>query len=124
MHPPIALREGTPNAATVATLQELLMSLDHDPLTPMGVQSADTVQVEAAERAKKAKERIGTPTPEGAAKADHALEDVGEWFRERSKVATDMAVTFARERPVEATLIACAAGALLIGLVMLASKRD
>jgi hypothetical protein len=101
------------------------MSLDHDPLKPMGVQTAESVQLETAERAKRLKEQNdrGMADADGAAKAEHAREEVAEWLRARSKVAGDMAATFVRERPIEALLIACAGGALLIGLAMWVSKR-
>jgi ElaB/YqjD/DUF883 family membrane-anchored ribosome-binding protein len=122
------MRQGTLNAAAVGTLSELPMNQDYDPLKPMGVQSADTVQVEAAERAKKVKEQLdrsaATAKEEDVAKAEQAAEDAAEWFRVRSRVAADVAASFVRKRPLDAMLIACAAGALLMGVVMLASKRD
>ena len=93
----------------------------------MGVQSADTVQVEAAERAKKAKEQNNRETGhagEDAAKAVQDVEDPAQWFRARSKVAGDVTVAFVRARPAEAMLIACAGGALVMGLLMLASRSD
>jgi ElaB/YqjD/DUF883 family membrane-anchored ribosome-binding protein len=122
------MRQGTTNAAVVWMLSELPMNQDYDPLKPMGVQSADTVQVEAAERTRRAKEQLdrdaATAKEEDVAKAEQVAEDVAERFRARSRVAADMAASFVRDRPLDAMLIACAAGALLMGVVMLASKRD
>jgi glycine/D-amino acid oxidase-like deaminating enzyme len=122
------MRQGTSNAAAVWMLSELPMNQDYDPLIPMGVQSAETVQVEAAERARKLKEQLdrsaATAKEEDVAKAEQAAGDVAEWFRVRSGVAAEMAASFVRDRPLNAMLIACAAGALLMGVAMLASKRD
>ncbi|MDQ2928754.1 MAG: hypothetical protein M3R22_11450, partial [Pseudomonadota bacterium] len=75
-----------------------------DTLKPMGTQTPDSVQVEAAHLAKVAKERA-----EATAVAE-AAQKVGD----RGKVAADMATQLVKDDPIKAMLIAAAAGALLM----------
>ncbi len=79
-----------------------------DTLKPMGTQTPDSVQVEAAHLAKVAKERA-----EATAVAE-AAQKVGD----RRKVAADMATQLVKDDPIKAMLVAAAAGALLMGLVV------
>ncbi len=79
-----------------------------DSLKPMGTQTPDSVQVEAAHHAKRAQER-----DEATATAD-AAKNIGD----RRKVAADMATQLVKDDPIKAMLVAAAAGALLMGVIV------
>ena len=93
----------------------------------MGTQTPDSVQVEAAERAKMAKAQLND-TVEAAEQTtsefERTAEDATQEIRVLIRGAADRAFAFARERPTGALLMACATGALLAGLVALALKSD
>ena len=54
------------------------MSPDHDPLKPMGIQSADTVQVDAAERAREEQLARAAATAEEILELIHHTDSVAE----------------------------------------------
>ena len=94
-----------------------------DTLKPVGTQTADSVQVELAQRAKEAKERDeAAPAEVGTSNAAKVM-GVANRVGNRHKVASDMATQLVKDDPIKAMLVAAAAGALLMG-VLLALAMD
>jgi ElaB/YqjD/DUF883 family membrane-anchored ribosome-binding protein len=53
-----------------------------------------------------------------------ALTDTSKQLRDRAKEASDAAVAYAKDEPMKALLIAAAAGALLMGLLVMMVRSE
>lgn len=92
-------------------------------LKPMGTQSQETVNMAAAKAegvADKAFDAINEGAEAVSSVMDQALvslQEATKQLREQAKKATDVAMSYTRDEPVNALLIAAVTGALLMGVV-------
>jgi ElaB/YqjD/DUF883 family membrane-anchored ribosome-binding protein len=99
-----------------------------------GTRSAPRAASEAANVSDKAN-RVNDESARGLEKAAaraqelgqqgiDALTDASKQLRDRARQASDIAVSYAKEDPFKALLIAAAAGALLMGLLSMVVRSD
>ena len=69
-------------------------------------------------------EKASAKAQEVAQKGMDALADASQQLRDRALEASDAAVTYAKDEPMKALLIAAAAGALLMGLLSMMVRSD
>ncbi|MDQ2734673.1 MAG: hypothetical protein M3Y55_06715, partial [Pseudomonadota bacterium] len=85
---------------------------------------ADKVD-EARSQLKPAMDNMSDALTSATETARVALHDATEQLRTQARVASDMAVAYAKDEPLKAMLIAAAAGALLMGVLsMMGRSRD
>ena len=84
------------------------------------VDKADQVRDQAASELEKASAKA----QEIGQKGMDALTDASKQIRDRALQASDAAVTYAKDEPIKALLMAAAAGALLMGLVALMARSE
>lgn len=111
------------------------MSTESSDLKPMGTQSKETMDLEAAQAARRGhggsteaaadnantRETAKDTVDQGLA----ALQAATERMRRSALDASKLAVNYTKEEPFKALLIAAATGALLMGIiVMMARSKD